>query len=446
MTDKARLGSRILRSTGWEVSGLVVQNLLRLCSNLIMTRILMPDAFGMIALASTVMSAIILSTDIGIHRSIIREPDGEDPHFLRVAWVVKILRNFIVAVLVLFAAALLWLLQPYVSGEDTIYARPEMVGLIAMVALVPILTGFVSTNFELAMRRIERKPIVIINLTAQVCSILAMVGFSQYSPSVWALMCGMLINNVVVCVLSHFWLSGVSMRFEWDREIVQRLWLFGRWIMGSSLLNFISQNIDKILLAGFLGPISFGLYVIAQIWYLAGRTILFKIIDSVGYSALSEISRNRRDELPSLYRRFQNRLDLICLAMFAVTYAIGPKLIEVLYQSTYYDAGTYLQLMSIGFLFIRSETLSQLVLSSGNSFSILVASSVRAVASTVLVPVGFWVLEIPGAIFGLMFAQLCAVPYIFYLAGPMIGAEERNKDVLIMCGLVLLGVGAMVLT
>ena len=62
-----------------------------------MTRLLLPEAFGVMALVSSLLSAYILLSDIGIVRSIIRDPEGEDPHFLQAAWTVQLLRAVLVA-------------------------------------------------------------------------------------------------------------------------------------------------------------------------------------------------------------------------------------------------------------------------------------------------------------------------------------------------------------
>lgn len=423
------LRHRILRAASWDVGGSIVGSALRLASNLIMTRLLMPEAFGMLALAVTIMTAITLSTDIGIHRSITREPDGDQTHFLRVAWVVKIMRSTFIAAGILLMAALVWLGAPSYAPDGTIYAQPEMPGLIAMIAISPLINGLVSTRQELAIRQMNRKPTVIIRLAGQVCSVIAMILFAQISPTVWALMCGMLVNNLVFCVGSHLFMEGPTMRFEWNREIADRLWKFGKWIMASSALSFVARNADKFVLGGLLGSATFGLYVIAQVWIDSVRQVVGQLSNGLGFPVVAEASRTRPDEMPRLYRRFQYRIDAICVGAFVLGVLGGPALISLLYTDSYHEAGRYLQLMAFMLLVLRFNTLGSLVLNAGNSRAMLITAVLRAVASISLMFLGYQYFGVEGAILGVAAAPLASLPYVLGLVRPILGARETRIDV-----------------
>jgi len=433
-----RLGLRILHASGWDVGGAVMQNAMRLASNLITTRLLMPEAFGLIAMASVILTAIQLTTDIGINRSVVREPDGEDPHFLRVAWVVKIMRSAMIAGAVLGVAVLVWGLAPVFAQPGTIYARPEMPGLIAMIALSPLMAGMSSTKLELAIRHMNRRSVVLINSLAQIIGILTMIGLALISPTVWALMCGMLMNTLVITIATHLFLPGPKMRYEWDAEIAARLWLFGKWIMGSSALTFLGRNLDKFVLGGLLGSTTFGLYIIAQIWVEAGRNLISRLVDTIGFSAIAEITRTRPDELPRLYRRFQNRIDLLCGGAFVLAFFGGPFLINMLYTDQYSASGHYLRLMSFGLLVLRFETLSSMIMNAGNSRAIMITAAIRAVASGVLIPLGYWASgSVTGAIQGMVLTPLVSLPYTLMLVRPILGEKETRTDTLWLLGVVL---------
>ena len=431
------MAARIKRGALWVVAGAVVGNLMRLCSNLIMTRLLLPEAYGMLALATIVLTAVTLSTDMGIHRSISREPDGSDPKFLRVAWVVKIMRSALIAALILIVAFLVWLLAPSLAAPGTIYVRPEMPGLIALVAVAPILRGFSSTSWELAIRQLDQRSIVLWSAGPLAISIVAMVVFASISPTVWALMFGMLVNQLVQTIGTHLFLSGPRMRFVWDKEIADRLWQFGKWIMGASALGFVSRNVDKFVLSALLSATLFGLYVIAQIWVEAARSLVQQIGDRIGFPALAEASRTRKDELPRLFRRFQYRIDAIIVATFTLLVIGAQPLISLLYTDTYHDAGRYLQWMAFLFLGLRFNTLSTLVMNAGNSRAITIISAIQAVASVVLMTGGYQLMEVKGAIFGMVIASITGLPYLLTLVRPLVGDAQYRIELLWACAVVV---------
>ena len=412
--------------------------MIRLASNLIMTRLLLPEAFGMIALASTVLSAINLSTDMGIRRSITREPDGDSVHFLRMAWVIKMLRSGIISGAILGIALLMWLLAPGLAPEGTIYAQPEMPGVIALIALAPLFRGIGSTSWELALRTIDRRSIVIWTIIPHITSVLAMIAFAQISPTVWALMCGMLTSYLVQSLATHLFMPGPRMGFVWDKEIADRMWHFGKWIMGSSFLGFASRNADKFVLGGILGSATFGLYVIAQIWVEAGRTLIRQIGDGIGFPVIAEAARTRPDDVPRLYRRFQHRIDILCVGACAVAVVGGPILIDLLYTDTYQPAAHLLQLMAFSFLALRFNTLGNLVLTAGNSRGLLIVAAIHAVVSIALMSAGYWTFGLDGAILGVVLAPLSALPYLLFLVRAMLGPTETRIEAL--WGVVVLGV------
>ncbi len=80
---------------------------IRLVSTLVMTRLLAPSMFGVMAIAMMVNVIASLLTDLGIRQNIVQSRRGADPIFLDTAWTVQIVRGFIIWALALaFSAAL----------------------------------------------------------------------------------------------------------------------------------------------------------------------------------------------------------------------------------------------------------------------------------------------------------------------------------------------------
>ncbi|MDY7023361.1 MAG: oligosaccharide flippase family protein, partial [Cyanobacteriota bacterium] len=78
--------NQAVKSTIWTVVGYGGSQVLRLGSNLILTRLLIPELFGLMALVHTFIIGVALFSDIGIRPSIIRSNRWNDPLFLNTAW------------------------------------------------------------------------------------------------------------------------------------------------------------------------------------------------------------------------------------------------------------------------------------------------------------------------------------------------------------------------
>lgn len=436
------LGQRALAAGSWSMGTTVSHYALRLISNLIMTRLLVPEAFGMIAMAATLLTALNLFTDIGLNRSIAREPDGDQPKFLQVAWVFQILRGLVVGGGVLLAALLLWVLGPIYAPEGSVYAQPEMPGLIAMIALSPVIAGAYSTNRELALRQLKFGRASMFQLYAQVASTVSMVVFAWFSPTVWALMCGMLMNNVVMLLLTFYALDGPRMRLTWDREIALRLWNFGKWLLGSSTMTFIARNADRLILGGLMSAISFGIYSIALIWLEAGRTLITRLAEGVGFPTIAEVMRDRPQDVPRLYRKFQTVVDALCLAGFVGIWVVGPLIISALYTEQYHQAGAYVQLMAPMFLVVRYQSFNSLVLNTGNSRAMLVIATIQALFICISIPLAYTYFGVGGAIVASVLTPMSSVPYALYLTARILGKRQTQVDIAI--GIAILAISALV--
>lgn len=420
------LKTRAMKAGGWSLAQMVTNQAFRLVSNLIMTRILLPEAFGVMSVVNTLLVAFNLFSDIGISRSIIREADGEKPHFLRAAWAVKIYRGVLISAGVVFAALLLWLLGPSLAAPGTVYADPRLPSLVLLAALAPLIKGLESTNRELSERNLSLQYFTVVSLAAQICSLLAMILFTLISPTVWALACGVLINTVGVTLLSHIVYPGPRMYFIWDREVAARLWSYGKFLMGSSAFTFVASFADRFILAALVDARTFGLYFISQLWAQAGRIFIGRLSNQVGFPTIGEVIRERPQDVPRLFARFQRVIDLVCLAGFLGTLLLGQWLIDLLYTPEYAVAGHYLQLFSVNFLMLRFDTMNQLVMNLGNSLAMMRISAIRAVALCVLLLSGFLLFGMDGAVVAAAITPGVTFPYTYSLVRPVLGVAQAR--------------------
>src|SRR5882672_9646548 len=92
----AGLRARVLHAGGWTVAGFALSQAIRFGANLVMTRLLVPEMFGVMAIATMLMYGLALFSDVGLRQSIVQSRRGSEAVFLNTAWAVQILRGALI--------------------------------------------------------------------------------------------------------------------------------------------------------------------------------------------------------------------------------------------------------------------------------------------------------------------------------------------------------------
>src|SRR5262245_57988175 len=141
--DRVPLKHRVLAAGAWSLAGYAVSQVVRFGSNLAMTRLLVPEMFGVMAIASIVMVGLAMFSDLGLRQSIVQSRRGGDPAFLNTAWTLQILRGVLLWAIALTIAAALYVADRagWVSA-GSVYADPSLPGVIAALSFGAVIGGF----------------------------------------------------------------------------------------------------------------------------------------------------------------------------------------------------------------------------------------------------------------------------------------------------------------
>jgi O-antigen/teichoic acid export membrane protein len=404
------LKKKMMRASAWMAGQTMLNAVLRLGSNLITTRLLYPEAFGLIAILMMIQTACMMFTDVGISKSIVRDKDGDKPAFLGALWTLQIAMLAIVSLIMLALAGLLWAFLGEMAPPDSVFADPVLPAMLAVAALGPVFQGFNTPARHVAMRTLDFKRIALFELGTYVVSLSVMLGLLFLFPSVWVLLFGILFQNLNQAVLSHVVFPTPRVRPSFDREILRGQWQFGRYVMGSSPMQFFYTRGDRLLLGLFLDAKSFGLYSVAMIWVDSLRMALTKVTNSVGFAGIAEINRTDPDSLPRKFERYQGVLTVLNFAACGIISIGGPILIALLYSDDYQRASDFLVVLGLLFLFRRFFPAAALLLAKGDSKAFMYITAMRAIGLLLMVPIGFYLDGLSGAVFGVALAGAWSVP------------------------------------
>lgn len=397
-----RLMARVMRSTSWILLGYGGSQGLRLASNLILTRILFPEAFGLMALISLVTVGLMLFSDVGIAPSIAQSKRGDDPDFLNTAWSIQVMRGI---GLWLIASALA---VPFASFYDA----PELASYLPIAALSLLVTGFNPTRIETAHRHLLMGRLTLLDLTSQLIGLIVMVGLAWWLQSVLALVLGGVVGPLVKLGLTWAFLPGPANRFRWEPTAVRELVTFGKWIFLSTAFWFFASQGDRAVLGKFLSLENLGIYNIA--FFLA--SFAMQLGTAVSGRVMIPVYRDARHEVAKI-AKLRAGLSGVTLTLLLTMALAGPWIVNMLYDARYAQAGGIVTLLAVAQIAqVIGMSYDQAALAAGDSRRFFVVSASRAVLQITFLITGVSLFGIIGAIVGMGLAHLLTHPVIIWLA------------------------------
>jgi len=406
---------RVLNAGSWTFVEFATTQTLRLGGNLVLTRLLVPDMFGVMAIVSVIMIGLGMFSDVGLSQNIIQSRNGEERRFLNTAWVVQIIRGFL-----LFFVALLFSLLLVVAKEqgwlieNTAYANPELPNIIAVMSFSLLIYGFISTKLFVAQRKLQLKRIATLEVISQVSGITVMILLAWINPSIWSLVIGNLVSIAIKVILSHFVFQGRMNRIEWDKEAFYEIFNFGKWIFVSSILGFLLAQGDRLLLANMISAKDLGIYSIAFILASAVKLMLNKVGGAVLFPAFSEIVRDRHEELSRVYYKVRRNIDVFVFTIAGFLFVSGESLVRFLYDDRYYDAGWMLQVLSVHLVFVSYTLAEHCFLAQGRAKLLSAMILIQVFTLYVSLPVMFHAYGIKGAVWAIALSPFFRVVAVLF--------------------------------
>lgn len=354
------LKQRALRGSLWTLAGSQIGQVLRLGGNLILTRLLFPEAFGLMALVQAFIQGLEMFSDVGIAPSIIQNKRGNDPAFLNTAWTLQVCRGLT-----------LWLCACLIAWPAArFYGEPLLMQLLPVVGLTSLIGGLNSTKLATSNRQLMLGRLTLIELGSYVLSVTVIIVWAWMYRSVWAIVGGGIVGTLAKMILSHIVLEGEQNRFHWEQEAFRELHRFGRWIFFSTALTFVAAQGDRLILGRLLDVRFLGVYGIAIMMNRVLSDTIQQTAHRVLFPSYTELLRERPERMYPTVRRC--RLIMIALSWGASLFfiAFGKQLVSFLYDNRYADAGWMLQVLPIGTLVaVLGLTYDNILIAKGKTFA-----------------------------------------------------------------------------
>jgi O-antigen/teichoic acid export membrane protein len=305
---------------------------------LVLARLVLPEAFGLVAYASVFVGFIELFLDQGFSAAIVQLPQLEDEHLDTAFWFNLLTGGLFTAVGVV------------VSGlVAKLFDEPRLAPIVAWLSLSYLLGAFSRVQEailrrDLAFRRLAVRSLTATSISGVVAIIIAFLGFGVWSLVVKTLAFG-LVSGAVLWRVSNW-----RPCFHFSRRHLQELFAFGISMVGSNIAGFLSRRSDDFLIGYFLGPVALGYYTIAYNLLMIMTELVVVVPNAVLFPAFSRLQAERARMERSFYEVAQV-MSIVAFPLFLGVSILAPEVVLVLYGENWSPSIPVTQvLMLIGIL------------------------------------------------------------------------------------------------
>jgi lipopolysaccharide exporter len=391
------------------------QAILKLGSSMILTRILQPEAYGVITILMSILFVVEMLSDLAVHTFIIRDPHGEEPRFLNTAWTIRLARSLINATIILASASLI----------SSLYGAPTLTAPLRIMSVWFVLGGLESMSYPLAIRRKNSRVFVYAELNAAICSTVFTIIYCFYSRDYWGIVYGILVNRALITIMSHFVYPEIRPRLQIDRGAARAMFGISKFALPSSLLWLAISQFDKIVFLRLFNLPLLGVYGLAG--NIAGpiESLITKISQMVLYPRCAHYYRT--DRLTYSLKYYTENLRVFA-SMIIVPAAVGGAaqlIIVKLYDSRYAQAGAVLAAFMVRAVILSlSSSAADMLIATGEYQILLVGNVLTSTWICLATFIGYYIFGFMGFVYGV---ALNGVPQFFYYL-----YLQKQKNILIL--------------
>jgi teichuronic acid exporter len=327
----------VIKGVFWNGFQLIVNQSFTFVIRLVLAKLLFPEQFGIIGMATVFTGFVQVLNDIGIGAALIQRRDENlrEAHFHTAFWTG------------VGWSMSLYLIISFIVGPlaANFYNQP------ILSQLVPILSlGILSSPVNLVhkaqlTKQMNFKKMAFIDNTSNIIAGCIALALAFGGAGVWSLAFNS-VASIVIAMPLYFSATKWTPRFIWERLAFKEVFGFGVYTTGTSVVNYLINNIDYLLIGKLLSAQALGSYTFAFVLTDTFRSRLMAVINNVMYPMYGK-KQSDPESLKRYYLKVVNYNSIFIYPIMVFMAALGEPFITYFFGVKWLDAITPLQVLSV---------------------------------------------------------------------------------------------------
>lgn len=326
---------KAFRSLKWNSTATLVCTMLQILRLSILTFLLSKSDFGLIAIATMVISFTDVFSELGLTVALIHKQDITIKQYSSVFWL-NVIMSVCMTLIVCSAA-------PFISS---FYKEPLLQNVVSLLSLQILFNGFGKMFQTIKVKELKFDFISKIRILASLLGFFVTIILAYLNFGIYSLILGQLIQ--IGFMQFVYAISGMQKKrilFYFSLKEIKDIVRIGSFQLGSQILDFLSSKIDVMLIGRFFSMDDLGLYNIAKDLILKP----FLLINGVSSTVFSSAFANFQDSLNMLkvyFLKLETFISFINVPVYTCLFVFSDIIVSILYSPEFFNVALYIRILS----------------------------------------------------------------------------------------------------
>lgn len=326
------LNKKMAKGASWMVLFKFSQRGLGLISTVILARLLVPEDFGLVAIAMAIFAALEIMGAFSFDLALIQNQKASRQHY-DTAWTFNVFYA-------IFASIALFLLA---NPAAAFFEEPNLAGIMHFLALATLIQGFENIGIVAFRKELNFRKEFNFLLIQKIVSFLVTISLAFIFKNYWALVAGIITSKLVGLVISYM-MHPYRPRFSLAKA--SELFHFSKWMLINNILIFVNIRGIDFVIGKMAGTQALGIYSVSyEISNLPTSELVFPITRAVfpGYAKMS-------NNIVTLKKGFLDVFSLVALFTIPVGTGIAilaDPLVQVFLGQKWLDSIPLIQALAV---------------------------------------------------------------------------------------------------
>lgn len=321
--------NNVFNAAKWSTITELAAKLVTPITNIVLARILVPEAFGVVATVTMIISFAEMFTDAGFQKYLVQHnfKNKEEKH-----------KNANVAFWTnLGISILLWIII-FLFSENiaTLVGNPGLGTVLAIASLQLPLTSFSSIQMALYRRDFDFKTLFIVRMVAVLIPFIVTIPLALIGLSYWALIIGTLFmqfSNAIILTIKSKW----KPKLFFDFKILKEMFSFSVWSLIEAISIWLTSWIDAFIIGTVLNQYFLGLYKTSTTMVNILMGIVTSALAPVLFSALSRL-QDDNEKFNKLYFKLQRIVSILIFPLGIGVFLYSDLATQIILGSQWTEA------------------------------------------------------------------------------------------------------------